>query len=131
MADLITAKDLSVIVVDLFAPDNVDRDPNRLTDFIKTTQDWAIFEQLNILRGDSAKTARLVADDELSFVFIDAAHDYESVKADIMAWRPKLKAGAYFGGHDYHTEPGVVQAVEELCSPIAAWPNCSIWLTKN
>ena len=48
------------------------------------------------------------------FIFIDAGHDYDSVKEDISLWFPKLKKGGIFAGHDYHpTWPGVVKAVEE------------------
>jgi hypothetical protein len=49
-------------------------------------------------------------------VYIDAAHEYESVKADISAWLPKLKSGAILGGHDYlgTTEDGVTRAVNEF-----------------
>jgi hypothetical protein len=47
------------------------------------------------------------------FIFIDAAHDYESVKLDIeksMSMNPKIIAG-----HDYDSKvwPGVVKAVDE------------------
>lgn len=52
-------------------------------------------------------------------VFLDAAHDYESVKSDIAAWRPLVKAGGLFIFHDY-THPrnagrgyGVRRAVDE------------------
>jgi glycosyltransferase involved in cell wall biosynthesis len=48
----------------------------------------------------------------LDGVFIDASHDYESVKADIAVWLPKVKEGGFFGGHDIDA-PGVLQAVTE------------------
>jgi hypothetical protein len=64
----------------------------------------------------STEAARDYDDWSLDFVFIDAAHDYESVKNDIQAWKPKVKRGGILAGHDYHSEwPGVVQAVDELC----------------
>lgn len=51
--------------------------------------------------------------DKVDFVFIDAAHDYDSVKADIEAWLPKTTG--VIAGHDYvSTYPGVVQAVDEI-----------------
>lgn len=48
------------------------------------------------------------------FVFIDADHSYEAVRADITAWRPLTR---FLCGHDYGTEkwPGVTRAVDELC----------------
>lgn len=46
-------------------------------------------------------------------LYIDASHDYESVKADLLAWRGK--ASLYVCGHDYWPSkfPGVVRAVNE------------------
>jgi hypothetical protein len=56
--------------------------------------------------------------DDLScdFIFIDASHDYESVRADLDAWLPKLRARGVIGGHDYRTGafPGVTRAVDEF-----------------
>src|ERR1700675_2369590 len=58
---------------------------------------------------------------KFSFVFIDAAHDYNSVKADILAWRPLVLKGGVLAGHDFDTAwAGCVRAVREL---IAETPN--------
>lgn len=46
------------------------------------------------------------------YTFLDARHDYESVKADIEAWLPWTDL--IIAGHDYGTWPGVTQAVDEL-----------------
>lgn len=66
---------------------------------------------------ESAMAAASLID--LDFVYIDAAHDYESVKSDIAAWWTKIKPGGILGGHDFSNarEPrhnGVVQAVSEF-----------------
>jgi hypothetical protein len=48
-------------------------------------------------------------------IYIDASHDYESVKTDILSWFPKLKTGGIICGDDYITGwPGVVRAVNEF-----------------
>lgn len=68
-----------------------------------------------VLWMSTREAAAQVADGWADFVFVDAAHGYEAVKADLLAWRAKVKAGGWFGGHDYHpAHPGVVRAVDEL-----------------
>jgi predicted O-methyltransferase YrrM len=69
---------------------------------------------VNIKKTDSASASKDYKDKSLDFVFIDAAHDYDSVKADIEAWLPKVKQGGYLAGHDYPSWPGVTKAVNEL-----------------
>lgn len=60
------------------------------------------------------QAAPLVPDGWADFIFIDAAHSYEAVRQDIGDWLPKVKHGAWFGGHDYHPAwPGVQRAVTE------------------
>jgi hypothetical protein len=55
------------------------------------------------------------ADSSLDMVFLDGAHDYESVKKDLECWYPKLKSGAIFAGHDYFwSHDGVQVAVDEF-----------------
>jgi hypothetical protein len=72
-----------------------------------------VTDMVQIIEGDSAASATAVADGSLAFCYIDAAHDYESVKRDIAAWQPKVKPGGVISGHDaQHDE--VVRAVKEL-----------------
>ena len=67
------------------------------------------------LRLPSVAAADFFQDGELDAVYIDVSHDYESVKADILAWGPKLRPGGILSGHDYGPHaPGVVRAVNEL-----------------
>ena len=44
------------------------------------------------------------------FVFLDAAHDYASVKADLKAWWPLVRVGGILSGHDFDM-PDVSRAV--------------------
>jgi len=53
--------------------------------------------------------------DNLDFVYIDANHQYEYVKQDIINYYPKVRKGGTLGGHDYWFGiPGVPKAVDEL-----------------
>lgn len=65
------------------------------------------------IRLPSVGAAYLYPDNSLDFVFLDAAHDYLNVRADILAWLPKVKPGSVLAGDDYGW-PGVKQAVDEL-----------------
>jgi hypothetical protein len=66
-------------------------------------------------RMTSLEAAATYKDNSLSFVMLDASHEYEDVKADILAWLPKVQSGGILSGDDYHhTWPGVMQAVQEL-----------------
>jgi predicted O-methyltransferase YrrM len=56
-------------------------------------------------------------------IFIDGAHDYQSVRTDILDWYPLLEPGGLLCGHDYFTT--VKEAVDELMEArTAAW---TIW----
>lgn len=66
------------------------------------------------LRDYSYDAAKLIPDNTLDFVFIDAQHDYESCKRDIELFLPKVKSGGLMSGHDYEPNfPGVIKAVQE------------------
>jgi hypothetical protein len=70
---------------------------------------------INPIRTDSVSASKMYSDESLDAIFIDADHGYESVKADILAWMPKVKTGGILAGHDYiRTHNGVIQAVDEL-----------------
>lgn len=57
------------------------------------------------IRKTSVAAAADFDDGSLDFVFIDAGHDYENVRADICAWLPKLKPGGILAGHDMDNLP--------------------------
>ncbi len=67
-----------------------------------------------VLKGLSVEMAAQVADGSLDFVFIDGDHLEEGVRADIKAWKPKVRYGGVVSGHDIHM-PGVASAVMDLC----------------
>ena len=69
----------------------------------------------DIMHMDSAAAAAKIEGASLDFVFVDADHSYEAVRADIQIWWPKIKPGGLLSGHDYDHPyfPGVRQAVDE------------------
>ena len=70
-------------------------------------------------RLSSLEAVELFDDASLDFVYIDADHSYEAVKADLQAWWPKVKSGGVMSGDDYETyydSWGVIQAVDEFAA---------------
>jgi hypothetical protein len=65
-----------------------------------------------VMRCDSVEGARR-APNNLDFVFIDADHTEEAVRADIEAWLPKVRPGGLLAGHDYDRW-GVTAAVKSV-----------------
>lgn len=66
------------------------------------------------VRKTSVAAAESYENQSLDFVFLDAAHDYDSIKSDIIAWLPKVKIGGWIGGHDYTWNEGIRRACKEL-----------------
>ena len=103
--------------------------------------DMALAEQLFIIRTYkypaitrikefSVPASCRLNDHSLDFVYIDADHEYDAVKQDILHWLPKVKHGGYIGGHDFSIyHPGVVIAVQENFTSFELFPDTS-WLVK-
>jgi predicted O-methyltransferase YrrM len=87
------------------------------------------FPFLDLVRGRSLPTAATFADGSIDWLFVDADHTYESVRADIAAWAPKVKAGGLFSGHDFAAWPGVTRAVLEAFGAVERVAN--VWHTRN
>jgi hypothetical protein len=83
---------------------------------------------------EAAKTLSNVAFD---VVFIDAAHDYDSIKADVEAWAPLVKSGGILCGHDYGwfvkngAADGVTRYVRETFPGFRVVPQSAIWYVKR
>jgi hypothetical protein len=76
----------------------------------------------------SVEVAPAFKDGTLAGVFIDAAHDFDSVLADINAWLPKVKRGGIFAGHDADSE-GVQRALKAAGVEWVAVGRC--WVKTN
>jgi len=88
----------------------------------------SVEEHYTPVRLPSVEAARKYEDSSLDFVFIDAAHDYDNVKADIHAWYPKIKEDGILAGHDWGYPP-VAKAVQECLEDIQVTHGC--WLIRK
>jgi hypothetical protein len=76
----------------------------------------------------SVHAARGYDSASIAGVFIDAAHDYDSVLTDLKAWGPKVKEGGIIAGHDIDAE-GVQRALAEVGWEYHIVGRC--WVKKN
>lgn len=130
-----TRKDLSIYAVDAWAWDDKpdwwkfrgdDLDPNPHPWPLPEVEGMPIHEaarycinaaapDVKIIRKFSGAASQDFKDGSVDFVFIDANHNYDPVRADIAAWLPKVRSGGIIAGHDYTAWnwPGVKKAVDE------------------
>jgi len=87
--------------------------------------------RLIVFEAASLDAAKEIHDGSFDFVFIDADHSYEAVKADIAAWRQKIRPEGWVTGHDYDPLrfPGVVRAVEESFADFTLGDD-SVWMAQ-
>lgn len=90
-------------------------------------------DTIDLIVASSVNASQMFHAGSIDFVFLDAAHDCDSVCRDIMAWIPKVRSGGMIGGDDMGIPgeinpvwPGVKQAVDLLLpgwrySPHDAW----------
>jgi len=83
---------------------------------------------LEVIQGESIRAADELPDASVDWVFLDALHDYRSVRDDIRAWAPKLKQDGLMSGHDYG-RAGVTDAVLAVFSDVQV--EHSIWSTRQ
>jgi SAM-dependent methyltransferase len=105
---------------------------NKLYDIFLTNIE-PVKDIINPIKMSSIEASKLYQDESLDFVFIDASHEYEDVKNDILAWLPKVKKGGILAGHDFTDPfPGVVNAVNELLGSNNTYIDEQCWIhTKS
>jgi predicted O-methyltransferase YrrM len=79
----------------------------------------AYADRLDILVADSLVAASLIRDGAFDLAFIDADHTYAAVKADIAAWRLKVRVGGILCGHDCES-----RVTPELAARIVEGRDC-------
>lgn len=112
-----TAK--SLLCVDTFKADGGGQvQLEKESTFLEFRSNTDKFYNIAYCMGASKSVVSTLRDNLFDFIFIDAMHDYESVKADIAMCLPKLKMGGIMAFHDYGDWTGwdgVTRAVNEWC----------------
>jgi hypothetical protein len=84
---------------------------------------------VNLVRLPSIKAAETYQDKTLDFVFIDAAHDYDNVVADIKTWLPKVRIGGILAGHDIN-HPPIKNATVDVLGSVDSILSEDVWYYK-
>lgn len=91
-----------------------------------------IIDRINLIKSDSISASKNFSDENFDIVYIDASHEYEHVKQDILHWLPKVKKGGFLCGDDYHpTWDGVIKAVDEIFKEDKKEIGFAQWITKK
>jgi len=94
--------------------DDIFEDDKLYNTFLKTIE--PISDIILPKRGTSLEVCKQFPDNYFDAVFIDACHDYECIKEDIINWLPKVKYNGILSGHDI-SFPGVAKATKEILEP--------------
>lgn len=106
----------TLFLVDPYSPDE-DRPYGRQGDLALAVAQLSVYcPRIKFVMAPSVEAVSILpAGLPVDFVYIDAMHDYESVKTDIATWWRRLSPGGILAGHDYHYEfPGLIRAVDEF-----------------
>lgn len=73
-----------------------------------------ILDKINLIKNESTVQVREYGNFYFDIVYIDASHDYYSVKRDLDVWYPKVKRHGIICGDDYIAGwDGVIRAVND------------------
>jgi hypothetical protein len=79
-------------------------------------------DRSSVWRTSSEEGSARISPYSLDMVYLDARHDYASVKQDLALWYPLIRPGGILAGHDYRDGEfpegafGVKSAVDDFCA---------------
>ena len=92
-----------------FIPQLLDNPDYLYQQYLRFTK--PIQEHINTIRSTSVEASKQFNDNSIDALYLDAAHDYDNVLADINAWYPKMKKEQLLLTGDDWEWPGVRSAV--------------------
>lgn len=108
LANKLRDKDVMLFAVDLFEDTPQYKDNPELMEDVKVISqlyneqliETNTRHMISDIKEDSTKAADRFLNNSIDFVFLDANHDYDWIKNDILAWLPKVRKGGIIAGHD-------------------------------
>lgn len=119
-----SCSDLILTGVDLWSPNIARKTRAKNLDEFNDSINYEYFQNLKkktkkygeraiLHRMFTLEAAKIIDNNSLDFIFVDADHNYEGVYNDIKSWLPKIKDDGWILGHDINW-PSVKKAVDEL-----------------
>jgi hypothetical protein len=92
--------------------------PNIYEQFMSNNVHQGLWENITPFPVDSINGYEFFKHHKIQpdLIYIDAGHDYASVKADLERWTELLPSGGTLLGDDFHHEP-IIQAVNDFFGP--------------
>lgn len=132
IADILKERKIHVMAVDTFegSPEHAHLDKTNLKErFTENMLNLGLdLNHLEVCKMPSLRATVFFSPKTLRLVFIDAQHDYENAKADILAWAPLTRVIA---GHDYTPGwCGVPNAIADTIGDVTVEPDSCVWWKK-
>lgn len=100
-------------------------------EFLANCRALGLMDRVIPITKPSTEAAIWFPDQFAGLIYLDGDHEYEAVKADLIAWWPKVKAGGVICGDDY-VWPGVGRAVMEFAIQVGltheVWYDSKFWV---
>jgi len=81
-----------------------------------------LLKRIQILKKLSTEASKEFKENYFDWIYIDTDHSYETTKAELQLYAPKMKKDGIIAGHDYRMgnwvttyRYGVIEAVHEFC----------------
>lgn len=96
----------------------------------RANMDWLeLWDIVNPITGSTLDVAK-TWDKDIGLLFIDADHEYESVRGDFLAWSPFVVVGGWVALHDI-ASPGPNAVAGEFIRDSGAWGDFNPYLPFN
>lgn len=133
---LANSPQVSMVGVDLWEPQAENEGPENYLDWPHHANEARVREGAKrfgaraiIHKMYTHEAAKLVEDNSLDFIFIDADHGTDPVRNDILTWMPKVKDTGTIIGHDINW-PTVKVVADELLPGYIIGPD-NAWCRKK
>lgn len=96
----------SVVCIDPFTGAGTSDRRDTLAEFEHNITSFGVGEKVEAFQGTTGEIAPGLPSDSFDLVFIDGAHDFNSISLDVAAAERLLKPGGLIAFHDYRETPG-------------------------